>query len=382
MGAGIARSFIDHGYQVVLVDTDTAAVDRAVSRLSAGWQRAVHAGSVGESEVDERRERLQVSVKFEALSPCDLVVEAVFEDFDVKSEVLRRIESVVRDDAIIATNTSYLDLDDLAESLTRPPRLVGMHFFSPAHATKVLELVRRANCGAIEIATAVSVARTLGKTPIVSGVGFGFIGNRIFAAYRRQCELMVLEGALPDQVDRALEDFGFAMGPFAVADMSGLDIAWKMRKSRPPTGDAVIADRLCAAGRFGQKTGAGWYRYESGSTARQIDPEVEVLVVDTARDLGVVRRTMARPEIVRRALLAMVNEAANTVAEGIADHAEDIDVMMTLGYGFPSHQGGPVFWYREQDPAAIGDEIHAVADRLGQVSSELAGLAPQSGPNA
>jgi 3-hydroxyacyl-CoA dehydrogenase len=332
--------------------------------------------------VDERRQRLHVSADFEGLSPCDLVIEAVFEDFAVKSDVLGKIESVVRDDAIIATNTSYLDLDELAKALTRPSQLVGMHFFSPAHATKVLEIVRRTECSAIAIATAVSVARALGKTPVVAGVGFGFIGNRVFAAYRRQCELMVLEGALPEQVDRALEDFGFAMGPFAVADMSGLDIAWRMRKSRPSTGDAVIADRLCAAGRFGQKSGAGWYRYESGSTVRHIDPEVEVLIVESAHDVGVVRRPVTSSEIVRRALLAMVNEAAATVASGVAGNAGDIDVMMTLGYGFPSHQGGPVFWYRDQDPAAIDEELRALGDRLGQLYPVRASLAVGNGSNS
>jgi len=378
MGSGIARSFVDHGFHVVLVDTDEAATARGVDRLVSGWQRAVRSGGLDDAELQDRRGRVTTSTSFDALAGCELVIEAVFEDMEVKSDVLRRIEAAVSADAVIATNTSYLDLDVLAESLQDPTRLVGMHFFSPAHATKVLEIVRGDRSGTAEIATAVSSARVLGKTPIVSGVGFGFIGNRIFAAYRRQCELMVLEGALPHEVDAALQEFGFAMGPFAVADMSGLDIAWNMRRSRPATGDAVIADRLCEAGRFGQKTGAGWYRYEPGSTTPVVDPEVEALVEQVSRDAGVTRRPISSGEIVRRALLAMVNEAAHVVSEGIASAAPDIDVMLTLGYGFPKHEGGPVFWYRQEDPAVIDEELRQLGGRLGRLSDDASVLADRT----
>jgi len=378
MGSGIARSFVDHGFSVVLVDTDDAATSRGVERLVSGWQRAVRSGGMDDTELQRRRDRVTTSTSFDALGGCDLVIEAVFEDAAVKSDVLRRIEDAVGPDAVIATNTSYLDLDALAQQLQAPHRLVGMHFFSPAHATKVLEIVRGAESGSAEIATAVSLARVLGKTPIVSGVGFGFIGNRIFAAYRRQCELMVLEGALPHQVDAALQEFGFAMGPFAVADMSGLDIAWNMRKSRPGTGDAVIADRLCEAGRFGQKTGAGWYRYRSDSTEPIVDHEVEALVERTAQDLGVTRRPISAGEIVRRALLAMVNEAAQAVSEGVASSASDVDVMLTLGYGFPKHEGGPVFWYRQEDPVVVDEELRQLGDRLGRVSDDVSVLADRT----
>jgi 3-hydroxyacyl-CoA dehydrogenase len=284
--------------------------------------------------------------------------------------VLRQIDEVVRPDIPIATNTSYLDLDELAATVD-PSRIVGLHFFSPAHATKVLEVVHGKTTGAQTTATAVALARRMRKTPIVAGVGFGFIGNRVFNSYRQQCELMLEEGAYPRQVDSALEKFGFAMGPFRVSDLSGLDIAWRMRRNtaahRDPSIRYVeIADKLCESGRFGQKTQQGWYRYDNGSTQPQHDSSVDDLIDAESRRKGIERRLFTDDEIVRRALLAMANEAALILADGIAAKPSDIDLMMILGYGFPRHRGGPVFWARHEGGDTLTTELAQLQQLTGR----------------
>jgi 3-hydroxyacyl-CoA dehydrogenase len=271
---------------------------------------------------------------------------------------------------VLASNTSYLDLDAIAAVTTRPRDVVGLHFFSPAQVMRLLEIVRGAATAPDVLATALQLAKALRKISVVAGNAFGFIGNRIYAAYRRQCEFMIEEGASPQQVDSALEKFGFAMGPFAVADMSGLDIAWRMRQSQAATRDPAaryvrIPDLLCEAGRLGQKTGAGYYRYERAGAPRQLDPAVEQIITAARNAKGLAPRRLDDEEITRRALLAMVNEAARLLGEGVAQRASDVDMVLVNGYGFPKWEGGPVFWARERGLQALEQDLDELAARSG-----------------
>jgi 3-hydroxyacyl-CoA dehydrogenase len=282
----------------------------------------------------------------ESLAGCELVIEAVFEEMGVKQELLCALEPVVGPDCIIATNTSYLDIDVIATVLHDPSRFLGLHFFSPANVMKLLEIVRARSTSPRTLATALAVGRSLGKVSVVAGVCEGFIGNRILNRYRRACDGMLEEGALPQDIDGALESYGFAMGPYAVADLAGLDIAWARRKREaaqraPGERYNPVADRLCEMGRFGQKTGAGWYRYENGR--RTVDPGVEEMVRAHAAATGLPQRAFAADEIVRRVLEAMAAEGGAILSEGVAARASDIDVVFLNGYGFPRHKGGPMY---------------------------------------
>ncbi|MFD8385505.1 3-hydroxyacyl-CoA dehydrogenase NAD-binding domain-containing protein [Streptomyces sp. NPDC059679] len=358
MGAGIARALVEAGIAATVVDQAPEAADRAVDALRGTYERMTSSGRLSSDEAGRRLGLLSAGSGLRDLAAADLVIEAVYEDTDVKTDVLRQLENITAPDTTIATNTSYLDVDVLASALEEPSRLVGLHFFNPAHRSAVLEVVRGARSSDRTMDMALTIAHALRKLPIIAGVCDGFIGNRIYNAYRRQCELMVEEGAAPEQVDRVLEDFGFAMGPFAVSDMSGLDIAWRMRQRRAADRDPRerypdIADQLCELGRLGQKTGNGWYHYEPGSRTPVPDSRVAELIDRSRRSKGIEPRTFTGPEIVDRALMAMANEAALLLADGIADRATDIDLMLTLAYGFPDHEGGITFWARGQDPAVL-----------------------------
>jgi 3-hydroxyacyl-CoA dehydrogenase len=282
----------------------------------------------------------------EDLAEVDLVIEAVFDDLAVKTELFKQLDGIVRPDAILATNTSYLDPDALAAATTRPERVVGLHFFSPANIMRLVEVVNCARTAPDVLATALAVAKKLGKLPVVSGVTEGFIGNSIFSAYRREAEFLLEDGALPEQIDAAMEAYGVAMGPFAVFDLAGLEIAWARRKRQAATRDpseryVEIADRLCEAGRFGQKAGRGWYAYPEGK--RTVDPEVTALIEAARAKKGIVPRTIEAEEIVSRLLAAMAAEGDRLLAGKIAQRASDIDLVMINGYGFPAHKGGPMF---------------------------------------
>ncbi len=356
MGAGIATAILLAGRPVVLVDADAAALAKGIARIDEALSSAVRRGKVTADAAAAARARLQAGTDLAALAPCDLVIEAVFEDMGVKQALFARLDSVLRAEAVLATNTSYLDIDAMAQAVSRPERAIGLHFFSPAHVMKLLEIVRATESGDQAMATGFAVAKLLGKQPVEAGNGFGFIGNRIYAAYRSACEFLLEDGALPHEVDAALEGFGFAMGPFKVADLSGLDIAWHMRRAKAATRDpadryVTIPDQLCEAGRFGRKTGAGYYRYEGATPAR--DPQVEALILAASAAKGIARRTLPQDEIVLRAMAAIVNEAALVVAEGIALSPGDIDVVLVNGYGFPRWRGGPVHWALQQDAAAL-----------------------------
>ncbi len=369
MGSGIAIAALDAGYKVLLLEQQADALERGANRIHAHYAARVQAGKLKAAVAAASEARLSPSLDWPRIAEADLVIEAVFEELAVKQQVFQRIDALARPGAVLASNTSYLDLDAIAAATSRPQDVIGLHFFSPANVMKLMEVVRGAASAPDALATGLAVGRKLKKLPVLTGNAFGFVGNRLYAAYRRQCEFMVEEGAWPEQVDAALEAFGFAMGPFAVADMSGLDIAWRMRQAQAATRDPAaryvhIADRLCEAGRLGRKTGAGYYRYAEGASRPQVDPAVHALIDQARRDKGITPRTLADDEIQRRALLALVNEAALLLGEGVAERATDVDVVLVNGYGFPRWEGGPVFWARERGAAALQadlDELAAVS---------------------
>jgi 3-hydroxyacyl-CoA dehydrogenase len=360
MGCGIVIAALDAGFDVVLLEQDAAALQRGQARIQEHYAGRVAAGKLGAAAAASCAARLQATDDWSFVAGADMVIEAVFEDLAVKQQVFRRIDGLARPGAVLASNTSYLDLDAIAAATGRPQHVLGLHFFSPAHVMRLLEVVRGQATAPDVLATGLSVAKRLRKLAVVTANAFGFVGNRLYSAYRRQCEFMLEEGALPQQVDAALEAFGFAMGPFAVADLSGLDIAWRMRQSQAATRDPAaryvsIPDLLCAAGRLGRKTGAGYYLYEGGAgkPVRQADPQVQALIVSASAARGIVRRELPDAEIQRRALLAMVNEAALLLGEGVAQRASDVDVVLAHGYGFPRWEGGPVFWARHRGQTAL-----------------------------
>jgi 3-hydroxyacyl-CoA dehydrogenase len=291
---------------------------------------------------------------------ADLIIEAVIEDLPTKKSVFRALSAITRRDAVLASNTSYLDIDLLADEVDAPERVLGLHFFSPAHVMRLLEIVRARRTLPEVLATGLALARRLRKLPVVAGVCDGFIGNRMFARWRLQCEYALEDGALPQEVDAALEAYGFAMGPFAVADLAGLDIAWATRKRRAATRDpreryVPIADRLCEQGRFGQKTGAGWYSHAGGKRAP--DPAVAALIAEVSAEKGITRRPVPAEEIQQRVHATMVNEACRILAEGIAARPGDIDLVLVNGYGYPAWRGGPM---HEADAIGIAEMLRRV----------------------
>ncbi|MBS3650483.1 enoyl-CoA hydratase/isomerase family protein [Pseudaminobacter sp. 19-2017] len=346
MGSGIALAALDAGYRVVAVEQSADAAQKGRVRIEGLLERAVKSGRLDDAGRSERLGRLTIADGLDALAAADLVIEAVFDDIEVKTKLFRELDGIVRPDAVLATNTSYLDPDALAAATSRPERVLGMHFFSPANIMRLVEVVRGAKTAPDVLATGLAVAKRLGKLPIVCGVCEGFVGNRIFSAYRREAEYLLEEGALPHEIDAAMEGYGFAMGPFAVFDLAGLEIAWARRKRQAATRDLSvryvdIADRLCEAGRFGQKTGRGWYVYVDGK--RQVDPDVTAMIEAARAAKGILARPIPNAEIVSRLLSTMAEEGRALLTEGIAERASDIDLVMINGYGFPAHKGGPMY---------------------------------------
>ena len=346
MGSGIALSALNGGYRVIGVEQNAEAAQKGRDRIAGLLDKAVQSGRLDAAGREDRSGRLTVTADMEQLEQADIVIEAVFDDLTVKTELFQRLDAIVRADAILATNTSYLDPDVIAAATRLPERVVGLHFFSPANIMRLLEVVNCRKTAPDVLATALVLAKRFGKLPIVSGVTEGFIGNRIFSAYRREAEYMVEDGASPQEIDAALEAYGFPMGPFAVFDMAGLEIAWARRKRQAATRDpaeryVIIPDRLCEAGRFGQKTGRGWYAYPDGK--RTVDPEVTAMIETARAEKGIVPKSFTKEEIVSRLLKAMVDEGDALLSEGIAARASDIDLVMINGYGFPASKGGPMF---------------------------------------
>ncbi|SAL39379.1 3-hydroxyacyl-CoA dehydrogenase [Caballeronia sordidicola] len=348
MGGGIAMNFINAGLPVTLLETKQEALDRGLATIRKNYESAVKKGRLTAEKLEERLALITPTLSYDDLKDADLIVEAVFEELGVKEQVFSKLDQVAKKGAILASNTSTLDVDKIAAFTRRPEDVVGMHFFSPANVMKLLEVVRGAKTSKDVLATVMQLARKIRKTAVVSGVCDGFIGNRMIEQYLRQALFMLEEGALPAQVDRAIEKFGFAMGPFRMSDLAGNDIGWAIRKRRyqekPDLKYSKIADRLCETGRFGQKTGAGWYDYKAGDRAAHPSKIVDEMIVGYSKEHGIERRKIADEEIVERLVLALVNEGALILEEGIASKASDIDMVYLTGYGFPLHRGGPMLY--------------------------------------
>jgi 3-hydroxyacyl-CoA dehydrogenase len=377
MGAGIAAVLADTGLTVTLIERDAAAVASAAARLRDLYARQTASGRLGATESEIRLSRITASADWSALAGVDLVIEAVFEDLAVKADVFRRLDEVAPPGAMLATNTSYLDLDVIAAATRRPADVVGLHFFAPANVMRLLEVVRGRATAPDVVATVLALAKRMGKQPVVAKNGDGFIGNRIFALYRRHAEYLVEDGAAPAEVDAALEAYGFAMGIFAVSDLSGLDIALAMRRRRDATRSpderyVDIADRLCAAGRLGRKSGAGWYAYDADGRRRP-DPTVVDLIAAARAAKGITPRSFTAEEIQRRLVAVIANEGAKVLADGTALRASDIDLAFVHGYGFPRLKGGPMWAADETGPTAVLDEVEA-AHAAGGAGSEPAPL--------
>jgi 3-hydroxyacyl-CoA dehydrogenase len=347
MGGGISMNFINAGIPVTIVEATQDALDRGVGKICETYQSSVKKGRITPERFQQNTALLAPTLSYDDVVDADLVIEAVFEDMAIKERVFRTLDDVAKQGAILATNTSTLDVNAIAGFTRRPQDVVGTHFFSPAHVMKLLEVVRGARTAPDVLITIMKLAKKISKTAVVSGVCDGFIGNRMLEHYLRQAFFLLEEGALPQQVDAALERFGMAMGPFRMSDLAGNDVGWYIRKRRyveqPNVVYSKIADRLCELGRFGQKTGAGWYRYETGKHDAIPDPVVDELISAYRKERGITPRKVGHDEIVERCLYALVNEGARILEEGIAQRASDIDVIYLTGYGFPLYRGGPMF---------------------------------------
>jgi len=347
MGTGIAMNGLNAGVPVALLEMNREALDRGVAMIRKNYEASVGRGKLAPEALERNMALLRPTLAYDDLASADLVIEAVFEEMELKCQVFAKLDRVAKPGAILATNTSTLDVDRIAAATGRPQDVLGMHFFSPANVMKLLEVVRGKETADEVLMTVMRLAKQMGKTAVVSGVCDGFIGNRMVEQYLRQAMFLLEEGASPQQVDAALEAFGMAMGPFRMSDLAGNDVGWRIRKRRyvekPHVVYSRIADRLCEEGRFGQKTGKGWYAYETGRRAAIPDPAVETLIARHRTELGIVPRTIDDAEIVGRCVLSLVNEGARLLEEGIALRASDIDVVYLAGYGFPRYRGGPMF---------------------------------------
>jgi 3-hydroxyacyl-CoA dehydrogenase len=361
MGGGIAMSFANAGIPVTLIEQSEEALKRGIDTITRNYNVSATRGAISADDVAKRLALINGSTDFTKVAEADIVIEAVFEDMALKKEIFEKLDKLCKPGAILASNTSYLDINDIAAVTKRPQDVLGMHYFSPANVMKLLETVRGAKTAPDVVATAIALGRKTSKVPVVVGVCPGFVGNRMFRLRGIEAERMMLEGAMPYEIDAAMVQFGFPMGPFAVSDMGGLDIGFRSRKASGLK--APIADQICEMGRFGQKTGRGYYIYEKGSRTPKRDSEVEELIVATSKRMGVTRRPFTVQEIIERIIFPMINEGARILDEGIAERAGDIDVIWIHGYGFPTWRGGPMFYAN-----TVG--LKYVADRLTEFSQQ------------
>jgi 3-hydroxyacyl-CoA dehydrogenase len=369
MGTGIAMTFAGASIGVTVIDAASDALDRARRTIERTYAAQLEKGRIDAGERDARIGRIAFAGAIGAAAGADVAIEAIFEDLDLKRGLFARLGAIVPADALLATNTSTLDVDAIAAAAPHPARTLGMHFFSPAHLMPLLEIVRGAKTSPAAIAAAVGLGKRLGKIPVVVGNCDGFVGNRMLLGYRREAEFLVLAGATPVQVDAALEHFGFAMGPFAVADLAGIDVGWRAKHERikrgtaPPFVVSDLPDALVAAGRLGQKAGKGWYRYEPGDRTRHHHPEVDAIVGAERGRLGVAQRAIDDEEIVERCVYALINEGARILEEGVAASAADVDTIWLNGYGFPKARGGPMRYADDVGLPKVLAAIKRFADR-------------------
>ena len=365
MGAGIAFSTLMASYEVTLIERDENAVNSAKNRLSSMMEGAIKRGKITEKRGKKLLNSVSLSTDYNSATNADIAIEAVFEDIEVKKNVFKSLAAVMREDAILASNTSYLDPNLIMQGLANTERMLGLHFFSPAHIMKLVEVITLDNTHPDIVATGFNFAKSLGKTGVLSRVCDGFIGNRILAAYRRQADYLLIDGATPSQIDRAMRNFGLNMGPYEMQDMAGLQIAWANRKrlaaTRPKTERYIeIGDKLCEMERFGQRTGKGWYRYEDGSRSPIEDETVLQLIEEVSQKHGITRQVFSDDEICQRLLTVMINEGALIVEEGIAERDLDIDVVKILGYGFPRWRGGPMNYANEIGWEKISETMSSI----------------------
>jgi 3-hydroxyacyl-CoA dehydrogenase len=348
MGGGIAMALAAIGIPVSLIDTSAQGLERGIGRIRDNYATSARRGKLDAASMDQRLGLIVGSLRMEDAADADLVIEAVFEDMALKQDIFRKLDALARPGAILATNTSGLDVDEIAAVTARPQDVVGAHFFSPAHVMKLLEVVRAGSTAPDVIATLMDLGRRMGKVAVLARIYPGFIGNALFRHYTREAHFLVEDGALPHEVDAALRKFGYAMGIFAVHDMAGNDVGYQTRKAQMTTrpadrrwNDLIL--KLCDLGRLGQKAGKGWYRYEPGDRSPQRDPELEQFVIEESARMGIERRAMTETEIIKRCLFGMINEGARLLEKGIALRPGDIDITYLTGYGFPAHHGGPMF---------------------------------------
>jgi len=369
MGGGITMALINAGLPVVLLETNQEALERGLATIRRNYQGALRKGTFTEAALEQRLALITATLDYEPLREADLVIEAVFENLDVKKNVFEKLDTVAREGAILASNTSALNLDAIAAFTRRPRDVVGLHFFSPANIMRLLEIVRGARTADDVLVTAMALAGRIRKIAVIAGVCDGFIGNRMIARYGQAAHDVLLAGASPEQVDQALEKFGMAMGPFRMFDLAGLDVGWAWRKrlqeESPHQDLANVADLLCEAGRYGQKNGAGWYRYTPGSRAALPDPEVSAFIEKFRAARGITPRRVTEEEIVRRCIYALINEGARILEEGIAQRSSDIDIVYLNGYGFPAFRGGPMFYADQVGLAQVARDLKRIAARAG-----------------
>lgn len=369
MGGGITMNFLSAGIPVTIIEAEQAALDRGVAVMAKNYEASVKRGRIEAADAQAAMARLTPSLSFDDLADCDLVIEAVYESMDVKKDVFGRLDAIVKQGAILASNTSYLNVDEIAAATKRPEAVLGMHFFSPANIMKLLEVVRGAKTGASQLATVMQLAVKIRKVPVVSGVCHGFIGNRMLAKRQDQANALLMEGAAYYDIDQVLLDFGFPMGPFQMGDLAGLDIGWH----RDPAKVTSIREALCAVGRWGQKTGKGFYDYAEDRSRTPSD-EVKAIIADFAAKSGVAQREVSKQEIFERLLYPMVSEGALILEEGIAQRASDIDLVWLNGYGWPAWTGGIMYWADHEGLGKIVDGLkrHSlpVAPLLERLASE------------
>jgi 3-hydroxyacyl-CoA dehydrogenase len=370
MGGGIAMACVNAGLKVVMIDAAPDQVAAGMARIRSNYDTSVKRGRFTPEAVEERIGRIRTQVGYGGVDAADVIIEAVFENLELKKQIFSELDVLARPDAILATNTSTLDIDQIASVTSRPAQVIGLHFFSPANVMRLLEIVRGTATSTKTIASALAFAKRLGKVGVVVGNAPGFVGNRMMFPYMYEAQFIAEEGATPEQVDRALTDFGMAMGIFAVDDMAGLDVAWRVRQelhqfSQPGDRKPLVADALCEMGRFGQKTGSGWYRY--GDDRKPIhDLEVVALIERLASAAGITRRPFTSDEIIERTIYALINEGARVLEEGVALRAADIDAIYVNGYGFPAYRGGPMFYADRVGLAKIHDRVSAFHRELGE----------------
>jgi 3-hydroxyacyl-CoA dehydrogenase len=377
MGGGIAMNFANAGIAVTLLEINQEALDRGIGICWKNYERSAAKGRFTPEQVEQFMGMISGTTSYDGLAEVDLVIEAVFEDPQIKFDVFRKLDAVCKPGAILASNTSYQDIDAIAAVTSRPQDVLGMHFFSPANVMKLLEVVRGEKTADDALATVMKLAKKIRKVPVLSRVCYGFIGNRMLGGYFREAQMLLLEGATPSQVDSAMQKFGMAMGPLAVGDLAGLDVGYKARKALPDPPDhpsTHVADRLVEMNRMGQKTGAGYYRYDPETRQRLVDPEVEALIRAEAERLGIAPRTFSDEEIVARVIYPLINEGARILEEGIAQRASDIDIVYIYGYGFPAHRGGPMFYADTVGVKMVYDSICEFRETLNPADWQSAPL--------